>query len=154
MSEFEHIVGPDTPDGQREWTSYSRGNKTWHMRLSRALTDEERIATMVLRGDEHDDAWSETEGDYEMVKVLWCITQVAPDIEVAAWWHRPYYILVQGLYLPYKIYEMVGAMSEGDATEAARAKWKEQYGHHGIKATISKTRIATKKDLRKAQEIK
>jgi len=49
---------------------------------------------------------------------------------------------------------MVGAMSAGDATEAARKRWREQFGHLGIKATIAETRIATKKDMRKAQEIK
>jgi hypothetical protein len=147
------IVGPDTPDGPGEWMAGNPGkNKWWHLRVSRALTEEESAELGVLMGDNLN--WEEDEKNFSLVKTLWCLTKVAPDLEVVAWWHAAYMVYVRGLYLPARVYEILDAMSLGDATEVARNKWKSDYGHHGIRATIAEARLATKRDMRKMVEDK
>lgn len=147
------VIDQDTePHPRGDWFAGERTGpkKHWHMRLSRALTDEEFSAVR-----EHGDAcWDDEEDNFSMVQTLHFIEKAAPDIEVVAWWHSPYNVYVRGLYIPAKVFVMEGAMSAKDAIEAAKQTWKEQFGHHGVQAVIHEARLATKKDMRKMQVIK
>lgn len=154
MSDSDHVViDQDTmPEPRLDWHAGDRTGpkKHWHMRLNRPLTDEEFSAVR----ENGDACWDEEEDNFSMLQTLHFIEKAAPDVEVVAWWHSNYNVYVRGLYIPAKVYVIEGAMSAKDAIEAAKKTWKEQYGHHGVKATIKDTRLATKKDMRKMQEIK
>lgn len=129
--------------------------KHWHMRLSRKLTDEEREAYHKYIEENGDVTWDAEEGHFSMTQTLWLIEKVAPDVEVVAYWHSPYIVVVNGLYdRMQRGYEIENAPGKETAIEKAKSQWHEQFKHLGFKATILEAHIATKKDLKKLEEDK
>lgn len=150
--EQKYEVNADTVcEGGGHWCSGSKSGpgKSWHLVVSRALTDEERTQAQALI-DTHR-TWDLEDDDYSLPLTWGVLRAVAPDLKILGWWHRPYLIFVKGIYMPPKVYEILNATHYEAAKKKAREMWHasmRELGVPGVRGAISTLRKASDKDLK------
>lgn len=136
-------------EGDGHWCSGAKSGpaKSWHLVVSRALTEDEREKVQAFIQTHR--TWDLEDDDYSLILTWGVIHAVAPDVTIRGWYHRPYEIFVRGMRTPAKIYEILNATHFEAAKAHAKGQYREAFKGVGIPATIMECRKATAKDKKK-----